>query len=90
MAPIVIDARDAAATELRGWGRYARELVARAARGRRRTGCDLVPVLRGRRRARRSLFEQVGLPLAAAPAPGGAGPRAQLLSAAGAAVSRAW
>jgi glycosyltransferase involved in cell wall biosynthesis len=28
MAAIVIDARDAAATEIRGWGRYARELVA--------------------------------------------------------------
>jgi glycosyltransferase involved in cell wall biosynthesis len=59
---IVIDARDAAAVEIRGWGRYTRELVA-ALQANPELGLDLV-ALAGRGRGPELLFEQVGLPLA--------------------------
>ena len=48
MAPIVIDARDAAAPEIRGWGRYTRELV-RALRAETSLGPELL-ALSGPRR----------------------------------------
>ncbi|HEY3727882.1 MAG TPA: glycosyltransferase family 1 protein [Solirubrobacteraceae bacterium] len=60
MAPIVIDARDVAAAELRGWGRYTRELVA-ALRAQPGLGLELM-VLAGGGRGPELLFEQVGLP----------------------------
>jgi glycosyltransferase involved in cell wall biosynthesis len=61
MAPIVIDARDAAATELRGWGRYARELVSALLAG-AAGDLDVVAVERGLP-GPEFVFEQVGLPL---------------------------
>jgi glycosyltransferase involved in cell wall biosynthesis len=61
MAPIVIDARDAAATELRGWGRYARELVSALLAG-AAGDLDVVAVERGLP-GPEFIFEQVGLPL---------------------------
>lgn len=59
---IVIDGRDAAAAELRGWGRYARELV-RALRAGAADGLDL-RVLGHGGAGPEVLFEQVKLPLA--------------------------
>lgn len=61
MAPIVIDARDAAATELRGWGRYARELVSALLAG-AAGDLEVVPVERGLP-GPEFVFEQVALPL---------------------------
>jgi glycosyltransferase involved in cell wall biosynthesis len=61
MAPIVIDARDAAATELRGWGRYARELVSALLAG-AAGDLDVLAVERGLP-GPEFIFEQVGLPL---------------------------
>ncbi len=61
MAPIVIDARDAAATELRGWGRYARELVSALLAG-AAGDLDVVALERGLP-GPEFIFEQVGLPL---------------------------
>jgi glycosyltransferase involved in cell wall biosynthesis len=61
MAPIVIDARDAAATELRGWGRYTRELVSALLAG-AAGDLDVVAVGRGLP-GPEFVFEQVGLPL---------------------------
>jgi glycosyltransferase involved in cell wall biosynthesis len=61
MAPIVIDARDAVATELRGWGRYARELVSALLAG-AAGDLDVVAVERGMP-GPEFVFEQVGLPL---------------------------
>jgi glycosyltransferase involved in cell wall biosynthesis len=61
MPRVVIDARDAAGAQLRGWGRYTRELVAAlpAAAG----GLDVEP-LTGGWSGPEVLFEQVGLPRA--------------------------
>lgn len=60
-APIVaIDARDAFAPELRGWGRYELELV-RGLRGRAGDGLDLLVLERGGP-GPEILFEQVKLP----------------------------
>lgn len=61
MGPIVIDARDAAAPEIRGWGRYVRELV-RALSAGAADGLEIVPVSRGGP-GPEILFEQAGLPL---------------------------
>jgi glycosyltransferase involved in cell wall biosynthesis len=61
MVPIVIDARDAAATELRGWGRYVRELVSALLAG-AAGDLDVVAVERGMP-GPEFVFEQVGLPL---------------------------
>jgi glycosyltransferase involved in cell wall biosynthesis len=55
---VVFDARDASAPELRGWGRYARDLLAALAR---RDDLDLVP-LTGGGRAPETVWEQVTLP----------------------------
>jgi glycosyltransferase involved in cell wall biosynthesis len=60
MRPIVIDASDAAATELRGWGRYTRELVS-ALGSEPGSGLDLAPVV-NRAKGPELLFEQVLLP----------------------------
>jgi glycosyltransferase involved in cell wall biosynthesis len=60
VTPIVIDARDATAAELRGWGRYTRELVS-ALWAQDGLGLDLV-ALAGGGRGPELLFEQVGLP----------------------------
>lgn len=61
MAPIVIDARDAAATEIRGWGRYTRELVA-ALHGGAAQELEVVAIGRGGP-GPEFLFEQAWLPL---------------------------
>ncbi len=61
MGPIVIDARDAAAPEIRGWGRYVRELVLALAAG-AADGLEIVPVSGGGP-GPEILFEQAGLPL---------------------------
>jgi glycosyltransferase involved in cell wall biosynthesis len=62
MARVVIDARDARAGTLRGWGRYTRELVAAM---RRRTPEDLeLAVLDDGGRGPEVVFEQVTLPRA--------------------------
>lgn len=58
MPRVVFDARDAAAPELRGWGRYARDLLAALAR---RGDLDLVP-LTDDGRGPETLWEQVTLP----------------------------
>jgi glycosyltransferase involved in cell wall biosynthesis len=63
MAEIVIDARDAAQAELRGWGRYTRELVA-AMLAEPPADFVLIPVTGGFR-GPEFLFEQVSLPLLA-------------------------
>jgi glycosyltransferase involved in cell wall biosynthesis len=55
---VVFDARDAAAPEPRGWGRYARDLLAALAR---RGDLDLVPLTDGGR-GPETLWEQVTLP----------------------------
>jgi glycosyltransferase involved in cell wall biosynthesis len=62
MPPIVIDARDATAPEIRGWGRYTRELV-RALMAESSLGRELV-ALSGRHRGPEVLYEQLWLPLA--------------------------
>jgi glycosyltransferase involved in cell wall biosynthesis len=62
MTPIVIDARDAAMPQIRGWGRYTRELV-RALMAESSLGPELV-ALSGRHRGPEVLFEQLWLPLA--------------------------
>ena len=61
MGPIVIDARDAAAAELRGWGRYTRELVG-ALRGDPALGLEFLVLARGGV-GPEFVFEQLGLPL---------------------------
>ena len=58
MPRVVFDARDAAASELRGWGRYARDLLAALER---RDDLDLV-ALRDGGRGPEVLWEQVTLP----------------------------
>lgn len=60
MPTVVIDARDAFGPRLRGWGRYARELV-QAMRAAPRSGLDLHVVETGGR-GPELLFEQVALP----------------------------
>ena len=55
---VAFDARDAAAPELRGWGRYARELLDAL---RRRGDLELLP-LTGGGRAPELVWEQVALP----------------------------
>jgi glycosyltransferase involved in cell wall biosynthesis len=60
MPSIVIDARDATSAQLRGWGRYAAELV-RALLAEPDLGFDLAPVL-GRPRGPEIVFEQLLLP----------------------------
>lgn len=62
MLRIAIDYRDAAAARPGGWGRYARELV----RALRAGGEVDVVALKGGRRGPEALWEQAGLPLAAA------------------------
>jgi glycosyltransferase involved in cell wall biosynthesis len=62
MQAIVIDARDAAAAEIRGWGRYARELVA-ALRAGAAGGLEIDAVTRGGP-GPEVAFEQLWLPLA--------------------------
>jgi glycosyltransferase involved in cell wall biosynthesis len=57
---VAIDVRDALAPRLRGWGRYARDLV-RALEAAPRDGLDLRLVERGGR-GPELLFEQAGLP----------------------------
>ena len=59
MPIVAIDARDAFAPELRGWGRYARELVGALPE---RPGLRYGVITRGGR-GPEVLFEQVGLPL---------------------------
>ncbi|MDQ3677156.1 MAG: glycosyltransferase family 4 protein [Actinomycetota bacterium] len=59
MPTVVIDARDAFAPELRGWGRYARELIGALPA---REGIAYHVVKRGGR-GPELLFEQAGLPL---------------------------
>ncbi len=61
MGPIVIDARDAAAAQARGWGRYTRELVS-ALSAQRGSQLDLLAITRGGR-GPEFIFEQAGLPL---------------------------
>ncbi len=63
MPSVVIDARDAFGPRLRGWGRYARELVD-AMRAAPRDSVDLHVVASGGA-GPELLFEQVGLPLRA-------------------------
>lgn len=58
MPRVVFDARDAVAAELRGWGRYARELLAAL---RRRDSIDLVALERGWP-GPELVWEQVALP----------------------------
>jgi glycosyltransferase involved in cell wall biosynthesis len=60
MPSVVIDARDAVGTQLRGWGRYTAELV-RALLAEPDLGLDLAPVL-GRPRWPEIVFEQLVLP----------------------------
>ena len=59
MPIVAIDARDAFAPELRGWGRYARELVDALPE---RPGLDYRVISEGGR-GPEVLFEQIGLPL---------------------------
>jgi glycosyltransferase involved in cell wall biosynthesis len=59
---VAIDARDAAADELRGWGRYTRSLV-EALRAGGQEGLELLVLVRGGF-GPEVLFEQVKLPLA--------------------------
>lgn len=59
MPIVAIDARDAFAPELRGWGRYARELIDALPE---RPGLEYCVISRGGR-GPELLFEQVGLPL---------------------------
>src|ERR1700733_2975360 len=61
MGPIVIDARDAASAQVRGWGRYTRELGA-ALVAEPGLGLDLLPVSQGGP-GPEFAFEQAGLPL---------------------------
>jgi len=56
---VVIDARDAGAPQLRGWGRYTRELV--AALGREAGGLE-IEALKAGGRGPELLFEQIVLP----------------------------
>jgi glycosyltransferase involved in cell wall biosynthesis len=58
MPRVVFDARDAVAPELRGWGRYARDLLAALER---RDDLELVP-LRDGGRGPETLWEQIALP----------------------------
>ena len=60
MPRVVFDARDAVAPQLRGWGRYARDLLAALER---RGDLDLVP-LTGGGRAPEVVWEQLTLPRA--------------------------
>jgi glycosyltransferase involved in cell wall biosynthesis len=60
MPPIVIDARDATATHLRGWGRYTRELVTALLAG-AAGGLEIV-ALTGAGIAPEVVFEQLWLP----------------------------
>ena len=60
MPRVVFDARDAAAAELRGWGRYARDLLAALGR---RDDLDLLPLGAGWP-GPELLWEQAGLPRA--------------------------
>jgi glycosyltransferase involved in cell wall biosynthesis len=62
VAPVVIDARDAAASEIRGWGRYTRELV-RALLAESSLEFELL-ALSGPAPGPEILFEQLWLPLA--------------------------
>jgi glycosyltransferase involved in cell wall biosynthesis len=62
MGPIVIDARDATAAEIRGWGRYTRELVA-ALRAGAADGLEIDALARGVP-GPEVAFEQLWLPLA--------------------------
>jgi len=59
---VVIDARDAAGTQLRGWGRYTRSLLS-ALEAEAPEGIEIRPLLRGGA-GPEVLFEQVKLPLA--------------------------
>jgi glycosyltransferase involved in cell wall biosynthesis len=61
MAPIMIDARDAQAAQLRGWGRYARELVIALTAG--AAGELYVVAVRHGRPGPEIVFEQLGLPV---------------------------
>lgn len=61
MGPIVIDARDAYGPQLRGWGRYVRELV-RALQAGAAGGLEIVAVDRGGP-GPEFVFEQLGLPV---------------------------
>jgi glycosyltransferase involved in cell wall biosynthesis len=61
MPTVAIDARDAAAPRLRGWGRYTRELVAAMERSETGDGLEL-RVLREGGPGPELLFEQVSLP----------------------------
>ena len=61
MGPIVIDARDAHGPQLRGWGRYVRELVA-ALRAGAAGELELVVVAQGGP-GPEFVFEQLGLPV---------------------------
>ncbi len=61
MAPIVIDARDAQAAQLRGWGRYTRELITALAAG-AAGELDVVSVRHGGP-GPEIVFEQLGLPV---------------------------
>ena len=60
MGPIVIDARDAHAPEMRGWGRYVRELVSALKRG-GAGELDIVELVRGGP-GPEFVFEQLRLP----------------------------
>jgi glycosyltransferase involved in cell wall biosynthesis len=59
MPTVAIDARDASGAQLRGWGRYTRELV--AALSRDAGGLEIAAVTQGGR-GPEVLFEQIGLP----------------------------
>ena len=63
MPTVAIDARDAFGPALRGWGRYAHELLAALPE---RPGLAYRAIQRGGP-GPEVLFEQAGLPLAAAP-----------------------
>lgn len=71
--PVILDARDAYATPLRGWGRYALELA-------KRLPPDLVTVYRGHPKGPEVLAEQLVLPLPP-PGRGERHPRPELLPA---------
>jgi glycosyltransferase involved in cell wall biosynthesis len=57
---VAIDARDAFAPQLRGWGRYTKELIAALPQ---HTGLDFRFITDGGRRGPEALFEQVVLPV---------------------------